>query len=139
MKASAPFLKKAEGRMCVKVTHSDGSKHTEYYARFLIEKEYGSIGPGLVVHHIDGNQLNDRLDNLAVLTVAQHNSIHNAEATAPFICPICGEKFSLSGKLLKYAKSRIKRGSNGPYCSMKCSLLQRSKVNGRWTKEVAND
>lgn len=139
MRVSKPFLKKAEGRMYVKVTHDDGSKHMDYYARFLIEQEYGPISPGLVVHHIDGNQLNDTLENLAVLTVAQHNNIHHALPAMSFVCPICGVQFSLVGKLLKYAKSRTKNGHSGPHCSTKCSLLHRSAAKCRLTKEVMDD
>jgi len=32
---------------------------------------------GFIIHHIDGNELNDDISNLARLTRAEHNKIHN--------------------------------------------------------------
>ncbi len=39
----------------------------------------GPIPKGHDVHHIDGNPLNDRIDNLVLLTHAEHCKIHTTE------------------------------------------------------------
>ena len=35
------------------------------------------VPKGYVVHHIDHNKLNDRLDNLMIMTMSQHKAHHN--------------------------------------------------------------
>ena len=37
----------------------------------------GQVPKGYVVHHIDHNKLNDRLNNLTLMTIAEHSSHHN--------------------------------------------------------------
>ena len=34
---------------------------------------------GKVIHHVDGDRTNNRIENLVLLTIAEHNKIHNAE------------------------------------------------------------
>lgn len=34
---------------------------------------------GKVIHHVDGDRTNNRIENLMLLTIAEHNKIHNAE------------------------------------------------------------
>jgi hypothetical protein len=40
------------------------------------EKKYGVLLPCFVLHHIDGNRLNNRLNNLQPLTPQQHAAVH---------------------------------------------------------------
>jgi hypothetical protein len=35
--------------------------------------------PKLIVHHIDGNKLNNKLDNLKVMTQSEHKRLHNTK------------------------------------------------------------
>lgn len=51
----------------------------ELYAVYLIKQAGIKIPKGSVVHHINGNQLDDRLDNLIVLSRADHINIHRQD------------------------------------------------------------
>ena len=46
------------------------------YARYLWEQTYGYIIEGDVIHHIDGDCLNDVIENLIAITRAEHPKIH---------------------------------------------------------------
>ena len=44
--------------------------------RVIWEEHYGSIPKGYIVHHKDGNKLNNSIDNLELLTNEEHTSLH---------------------------------------------------------------
>lgn len=45
-------------------------------ARKLVELSPSEIEQNMVVHHKDGNPLNNSIDNLCVITRKQHHSLH---------------------------------------------------------------
>ena len=47
--------------------------------RLIWEKENGKIPEGLIVHHKDGNKLNNSIENLELLTRNEHSKLHNKE------------------------------------------------------------
>lgn len=49
------------------------------YAVWLFETFKGEIPKGMVVHHKDGNSLNDELPNLMLLTRKEHINIHRKQ------------------------------------------------------------
>ena len=49
------------------------------FAVCVWEAEHGAIPRGLVLHHIDGDSLNDAVQNLCVLTRAAHITIHRLD------------------------------------------------------------
>lgn len=51
-----------------------GEKILEH--RYLWEKRFGKIPKGLILHHIDGNLLNNRIENLALMTQKAHLKLH---------------------------------------------------------------
>ena len=47
------------------------------FSRWKVEKKLGGkIFPGYEVHHIDGNSLNDDINNLTVISRKKHDDIH---------------------------------------------------------------
>lgn len=56
-----------KGRICVGV---------KPLYRLVYELFVGPIPEGYVVHHIDHNKLNDRIDNLMLMTKKDHSKLH---------------------------------------------------------------
>lgn len=52
---------------------SDSGKQV---SRWVYEKEHGKIGEGRIVHHKDGNSLNNRPSNLKAMGRSEHSSHH---------------------------------------------------------------
>ncbi len=68
------------------------------------------------VHHIDGDNLNNNLDNLQILSAEEHARIHNKYSTdITKVCPFCGSTFTTTDKIDQI------------YCSHKCSGASRIK------------
>lgn len=44
--------------------------------RYIWEKEFGKIPAGKILHHIDGNKLNNNLYNLKLLDRSEHTKLH---------------------------------------------------------------
>lgn len=79
-----------------------------YYHRHVISIDKGYwIDKSEVVHHIDGNRLNNSPSNLLVITNKQHANIHMGERET-IECCVCGKVF-------------IKPKDTSTYCSYKCS------------------
>ena len=49
----------------------------EYYSRYLWKEKYGFIIKEDVVHHLNGNTLDDRIENLIALSRKDHPIFHN--------------------------------------------------------------
>lgn len=52
------------------------------FAAYLWEKIRGPIPEGLLVHHLDGDSMNDTLSNYALITRAKHASAHSEQLKA---------------------------------------------------------
>lgn len=54
-----------------------------YFYRAVVEAELGRhLRPDEIVHHINGDHTDDRLENLMVMSQADHAALHAAEAVA---------------------------------------------------------
>jgi len=60
-----------------------------WYHVLAAEKHIRALAPGEVVHHVDGNPLNNEVSNLQILTRAEHIRIHT---------PVKGYKFTAEQK-----------------------------------------
>jgi len=85
------------------ISPETGKTISQLEHRWLWEMTFGEISPGLVVHHIDGDQQNNDLHNLVLATVGEHAAIHRemrkryGEDGQPLKqCPACGEYKPLS-------------------------------------------
>lgn len=102
------------------LTFEDGSRMLEH--RFIMEAYLGrKILPEEIVHHVDGNGLNNSIDNLELQSIISHNRFHGKEKTEKaneeIICPQCGISFKRIKSRIKWHKKTGKR----TFCSHKCS------------------
>lgn len=101
-----------------------------YLHRHLMSMKLGRwVTEEEVVHHIDGNKSNNRIDNLEIHSKRDHAQIHQGIRTKiDLCCPQCGTVFQVpecSAHLRKY-------------CSDKCSKTSRIK-NVNLTKELLDE
>ncbi len=52
-----------------------GEKNLQEH-RFIWEQHFGKIPEGKIVHHINGNKLDNKIANLQCITFDEHNKIH---------------------------------------------------------------
>jgi HNH endonuclease len=85
----------------------------KYYSRVLMEE---SLGKKLLshehVHHINGDKSDDRIENLIVLTKAQHVKLHHEKEKIKFNCDFCGKPLQRQWCSYKRAKHH--------YCNKEC-------------------
>ncbi|MBR6511150.1 MAG: HNH endonuclease [Phascolarctobacterium sp.] len=67
-----------------------------------------------VVHHINGNKKDNRIENLAVMTCKAHSILHNQKYALTKICVVCGKEFTPNPTKRNRAK----------VCSVQCKLKQ---------------
>ena len=56
---------------------------TEYEHRLVWRAHYGNIPATHVIHHNDGNPLNNNIENLRCLTRSEHTKLHRQVSRAP--------------------------------------------------------
>ncbi len=58
------------------------------------EAEHGAIPDGHYIHHVNGDRLDNRLDNLSLITSADHCKLHRPRlgyrAPVKTVCRVCG-------------------------------------------------
>lgn len=59
-----------------KAVQYHGNRMARYERVFCILLGVDKLPKELMVHHIDGNTLNDNIDNLALITYTAHNRLH---------------------------------------------------------------
>lgn len=71
-------------------------RHTIYYYQWLWLMAGSDIPKGSVIHHKDGNHLNNDLSNLELLTASAHATHHGlTKPKAEWICQYCKKKFAM--------------------------------------------
>lgn len=78
------------------------AKNYVYVHRMLMADKIGRIlTKEDIVHHINGNTLDNRIDNLELLTESEHNGLHGVEHARKYmhkeyshICKSCGTKYT---------------------------------------------
>lgn len=90
----------------------------------LVADTVYDVPKGFHVHHIDENPLNNRADNLAVLSPSEHHRLHASKIRSQRIikiCPICNQPFEVT-------PARAKRRSI-MYCGVDCRCRADRRVD----------
>ena len=91
-----------------------------YHRHLASIKENRWLSSTEIVHHIDGNKLNNTVDNLQVLSVLEHKALHDIEngfSLTEKICPVCNTTFKV------YTNTEHKRIT----CSLQCAAKHQIK------------
>lgn len=132
MKVYGPYFK-PDARKIVSII-GNGKQFSRNYARYLLECKIGRLlTDNETCHHIDGNYLNDSLDNLEVKDKTEHRREHGIQSRShfdkEFICAICGKTFTLTRIQCRSRASNInKRKFRGPLCSAICRRKTRGLI-----------
>ena len=97
------------------------------YPRILMAQKLGRpLEPYEQVHHIDGNALNNSLENLEIVQLGMHQAFHARKYFDKVVpCAYCGVEYLWTALQQRYFYSRLSRVNNkssaGPFCSRVCS------------------
>lgn len=107
------------------VQYSNGRRRTEYEHRLVVEKHLGrKLTKHELVHHRDGDRLNNSVPNLSVTGRVEHPSYHaHGEETVVLKCMLCGKEFV---RMANDERHNRKVGKSGPFCGKGCA--------GRWSR-----
>jgi hypothetical protein len=76
-----------------RVVKPDGGRAVKEH-RWLMEQHIGRpLGPDEHIHHINGDGLDNRIENLMIVDVTSHNRLHLAHLRVPKLCVNCGVEF----------------------------------------------
>lgn len=128
VKIYGPYQGK-DNRLRVRLKYKDGHSKTTSFSRYVMEKHLDRyLNAEEQVDHIDGNPLNNNLDNLQILPFKEHQKLdvyRNKDITVK--CQYCGKEFTILGSLL-HQRNRKDRHQSGYFCSRECS--------GKYGKEM---
>lgn len=93
-------------------------------SRYMMEQHLGrKLKTSEHVDHINGDKTDDRLENLQVLTIADHTrkTIKDSGRVIEYVtitCALCGSE---AQKEARNVRHNAKRNKTGPYCSRSCA------------------
>jgi len=121
IKYNGPYLR-SDGRQHMTYFHK-GKKTSISYAKYLMEQHLKrKLTIKEVVHHKDGNPLNNVFSNLEIKTRAKHSSDHvfKYPEKNELQCFWCKRIFIINRKQMSNRMRESRRGKKGPFCSKSC-------------------
>lgn len=104
--------------------------------RYVMEQHIGrALSSDEIIHHINGNRADNRIENLLITSLKDHPKFHPRETrTRCLVCEVCGSIYPLQESQYKYRK---KKGQEHFLCSKKCAGILNGKVfNKKYRKKV---
>ena len=107
-----------EPRRIAILVNQDGKKSSISYAKYLYTSHYNyDIADGDQVDHINGDKMDDRIENLQVISKTYNiQKDHKRKEVVLRICPVCGKQFM-------FEKRNLSTHPN-PCCSRKCGGIK---------------
>lgn len=119
-KVLSRYVYKANSYVYVRL--SDGRVTTEH--RFVMECALNrQLSGNEVVHHLNGDKQDNRIENLQLISRKEHSSLHVRRVEDTIIhltCSICKKKFTRKKNSVNRSR---KRGISKAYCSRKCRAI----------------
>lgn len=90
--------------------------------RWIMEQHLGRpLQPDEQVHHVNGNPLDNRIENLQVLSAKAHMRLHKQIYSDMKVCVNCGKEYQVNPRKRKRQK----------ICSQECLIQWRSRNASR--------
>lgn len=110
-----------------------------YLHREVYEKHYGSIPKGYIVHHKDGDKLNNSIDNLELMSRAEHASIHHKGVPKTDEMRRKSSQTKMGHIVSQETREKIRRKLKGRSLSeetkRKMSITRTGKKRGKYKKK----
>ena len=117
-----------EPRRVATLRKPDGTMTSMSYAKYLYTSHYNCfVADGDQVDHINGDKMDDRIENLQVISQKYNNKKDRpGQERVECICPICGTKFLFLKRNLPFHPN--------PCCSRKCG-----GIKSHWKNKSNNE